>query len=57
MDEEITTVTIYDGTVPCKNCDYPMTPIEALYSDDGLCPYCRNMRYEAHAKRLMTDER
>ena len=53
--EETSTVTIYDGTLPCKNCGYPMTPLEALYSDDGLCPYCRNEKYEKHARGLMVD--
>jgi Zn finger protein HypA/HybF involved in hydrogenase expression len=53
--EEITTMTIYDGSLPCKKCNYPMTPLEALYSDMGLCPYCRNKQYEGHAKRLMTE--
>ena len=57
MDEEITAVTIYEGTVPCTNCDYPMTPIEALYSDDGLCPYCRNMKYEKYARKMLPNER
>lgn len=55
--EEISTVTIYDGSVECKNCGYPMTPLEALYSDNGLCPYCRNERYEKHSKNLMSNER
>jgi predicted Zn-ribbon and HTH transcriptional regulator len=57
MDEEISTTTIYDGSRMCKNCGYPMTPLEALYSDDGLCPYCRNEKYEKHAKNLMADGR
>ena len=52
--EEISTVTIYDGSLPCKKCGYPMTPLEALYSDMGLCPYCRNQQYEGHAKKLMS---
>jgi len=57
VDEDVSTLTIYDGTLPCKKCGYPMTPLEAMYSDDGLCPYCRNEKYEKHAKNLMSDER
>jgi len=53
MAEDISTTTIYDGTLVCKNCGYPMTPLEAMYSDDGLCPYCRNANYEKHSKSLM----
>ena len=53
MSEAISTTTIYDGTMFCKKCGYPMTPIEALYSDNGLCPYCRNEKYEKHSKSLM----
>lgn len=51
--DDISTVTIYDGTVMCKKCGYPMTPLEAMYSDNGLCPHCRNQQYEGHAKKLM----
>jgi hypothetical protein len=51
--DDVSTVTIYDGTILCKKCDYPMTPLEAMYSDDGLCPHCRNLNYQGHAKKLM----
>jgi predicted nucleic-acid-binding Zn-ribbon protein len=51
--EEVSTLTIYDGSVVCKKCGYPMTPLEAMYSDDGLCPHCRNANYEKHSKTLM----
>ena len=54
--EDISTTTIYDGSLQCKKCGYPMTPLEALYSDDALCPYCRNAKYEKHAKDLMVNE-
>ena len=57
MDEDISTVTIYDASLACKRCGYPMTPLEGLYSDDGLCPHCRNKKYEKHAKNFMADER
>ena len=57
MSEDISTTTIYDGTIMCKACGYPMTPLEALYSDDGLCPYCRNQKYEKHAKNMMANDR
>jgi Zn finger protein HypA/HybF involved in hydrogenase expression len=53
MNEDVSTLTVYDGSLQCKKCDYPMTPLEAMYSDDGLCPYCRNAKYEKHAKNLM----
>ena len=53
--EDVSTVTIYDGTVFCKKCGQPMNPVEAMYSPDGVCPTCRNLKYENHAKRLMTD--
>jgi hypothetical protein len=53
--DDISTLTIYDGTLPCRKCGYPMTPLEAMYSDDGLCPYCRNEKYEKHAEGLMVD--
>ncbi len=53
--EDISTVTIYDGSLQCKNCGYPMTPLEAMYSEDGRCPYCRNQNYEKHAKRGMVN--
>ena len=52
--EEISTLTIYDGSLECKKCGYPMTPLEAMYSDNGLCPNCRNLQYEGHAKKLMS---
>ena len=54
MVEDVSTTTIYDGTRPCKKCGYPMTPLEAMYSDDGLCPYCRNEKYERHFKNRMS---
>ena len=53
--DDVSTVTIYDGTILCKKCDYPMTPLEAMYSDDGLCPHCRNLNYQGHAKKLMAE--
>ena len=53
MTEDITTQTIYDGSLVCKKCGYPMTPLEAMYSDDGLCPYCRNSKAEKHVKSGM----
>jgi len=53
MADDISTTTIYDGTLFCKKCEYPMTPLEAMYSDNGLCPNCRNKNYEKHAKNLM----
>lgn len=52
--DDVSTVTIYDGTIMCKKCGYPMTPLEAMYSDDGLCPHCRNLNYQGHAKNLMS---
>ena len=52
--DDVSTVTIYDGTIMCKKCGYPMTPLEAMYSDDGLCPNCRNLNYQGHAKKLMS---
>jgi len=55
--EDVSTTTIYDGSVMCKKCGYPMTPLEAMYSDDDLCPYCRNAKYEKHAKNFIADER
>jgi predicted nucleic-acid-binding Zn-ribbon protein len=55
MNEDISTLTIYDGSLKCKNCGYPMTPLEAMYSDNGLCPYCRNKSYEKHAKDRMVE--
>ena len=55
MAEDISTLTVYDGTVLCKKCGYPMTPLESMYSPDGICPDCRNLKYEKHAKGLMAD--
>lgn len=57
MAENISTITIYDASLACRKCGYPMTPLEGLYSDDGLCPHCRNQKYEKHAKNFMADER
>jgi len=57
MAENMSIVTIYDASLACKKCDYPMTPLEGLYSDDGLCPHCRNQKYEKHAKSFKADER
>jgi len=57
MEENVSTLTIYDGTLLCKKCGYPMTPLEAMYSDDGLCPYCRNEKYEKHTKNLLPNEK
>ena len=53
--DDISTLTIYDGTVMCRKCGAPMTPLEVMYSDGDLCPHCRNAKYEYHMKRLMTD--
>lgn len=50
--DQISTVTIYDGTVFCRKCGAPMTPLEVLYSDSDVCPHCRNEVYEKHAKKL-----
>lgn len=49
-------MTIYDGSMVCKKCGAPMTPIEVLYSDDDLCPHCRNAKYERHAKSFMAGQ-
>ena len=51
--EKVSTLTVYDGSIPCKKCGYLMTPLEVMYSADGLCPNCRNANYEKHAKTLM----
>ena len=51
--DDISTLTIYDGTVMCRKCGAPMTPLEVMYSDGDLCPHCRNLKYEYHAKKLM----
>ena len=50
--DQVSTVTIYDGTVFCRKCGAPMTPLEVLYSDSDVCPHCRNEVYEKHAKKL-----
>ena len=51
--DAISTTTIYDGTVFCKKCGQPMNPVESMYSPEGICPHCRNLKYEHHAKKLM----
>lgn len=55
MTEEISTLTVYDGSKQCKVCGQVMSPLEVMYSEDGRCPYCRNQNYERHAKRGMAD--
>ena len=38
MQEEVSTITVYDGSQQCKVCGQIMTPLEAMYSEDGRCP-------------------
>jgi uncharacterized paraquat-inducible protein A len=54
MQEDISTITIYDGSQPCRKCGMIMSPIDVMYSEDGYCPYCRNMRHELHKKGAMS---
>lgn len=52
--EEISTETIYDGSVQCPECGNWMTPVEAMYTGGKMCPTCRNRRYGRHLKGAMT---
>jgi len=57
MVEDVTTETIYSGTVICPKCAMPMTPVEAMYTDGKMCPSCRNGLYGKHMKARMSDAR
>jgi|APCry1669190327_1035288.scaffolds.fasta_scaffold00626_11 hypothetical protein len=55
MLDDISTETIYDGSVPCRRCGMVMTPLEVMYSYDGrTCPACRNAKMEAHVRGGMS---
>ena len=56
MSDEITTETIYEGSVQCPKCDRIMTPLEVLYAGGKLCPDCRNRRYEYYTKNKMSEK-
>jgi hypothetical protein len=56
MSEEITTETIYEGSVQCPKCERIMTPLEVLYAGGKLCPDCRNRRYEYYTKNKMSEK-
>lgn len=53
--EEITTETIYDGSVECPKCGLFMTPLEVMYAGKKMCPTCRNGLYGKHMKRAMSE--
>ena len=56
MSDEISTETIYEGSVQCPKCDRIMTPLEVLYAGGKLCPDCRNRRYEYYTKNKMSEK-
>ena len=53
MIEEVSTETIYDGSVMCPKCGLFMTPVEAMYTGGTMCPTCRNLKHGAHVKGAM----
>ena len=56
MSDEISTETIYEGSVQCPKCERIMTPLEVLYAGGKLCPDCRNRRYEYYTKNKMSEK-
>lgn len=54
MEEQISTLTIYDGSRLCKKCGSVMDPLVVLYGDGKVCPTCRNMKYERARKGAMS---
>jgi hypothetical protein len=50
MKEEISTITIYDGSVMCRKCGKIMTPVEVFYMDGDVCSDCRNTSFGKHIK-------
>jgi len=56
VNTDINVETVYEGSTMCRRCGHLMTPLETMYSNLGLCPDCRNLEYEKHAKRKMSEE-
>lgn len=54
--DEVTTETIYDGSMLCPKCGKAMTPLEVMYTDGKMCPWCRNDNYGVHMKRRMSKD-
>ena len=54
--ETINIETVYEGSQICPRCGNLLTPLEVLYTSLGLCPDCRNAKYEEHAKRGMSEK-
>ena len=54
--ETINIETVYEGSQICPRCGNLLTPLEVLYTSLGLCPDCRNAKYEEHAKRGMNGQ-
>lgn len=52
--EDISTETIYDGSVMCPKCGLFMTPVEVMYTGGKMCPTCRNALYGKHMKGAMS---
>jgi hypothetical protein len=53
MVEEISTLTIYDGSRICRKCGEVMDPVVVMYGDGKVCPTCRNLKYESARKGAM----
>lgn len=54
MPEEVSTATIYDGSMICRKCGKLMTPIEVFYMDGDTCPDCRNTSFGKNLKGRMS---
>jgi len=56
--EEISTETIYQGSVACPGCGTHMTPLEHMWAGNtSECGDCRNTRYSKAAKSMMSGKR
>jgi hypothetical protein len=51
----VSTTTVYEGSQECE-CGRMLTPLEALYSRDGLCQTCHRRRVQTLITNKMTPE-
>lgn len=55
VEEDTNYETMYEGSRMCRKCGHFMTPVEAMFSEDGSCPDCRNENYQRRAKNRMVE--
>lgn len=50
------TTTVYEGSKQCPNDGRLLTPLEVLYSQDGLCRTCHTNRVNNLVSRGMVED-